>query len=158
MMIRIIIYSLVLFVVSCSTGEDDLNKWNKAQDLYNSNDFNSCLVELHSIVESSKSDEYITKSLFLISEIYLNEFKNYDITIEFLNEIIWNYPTSELAKRSLFTKAYINSNYIQSYTIAKELYNQFLEKYPNDDLIPSVKYELEELEKHSETIQKLLNK
>ena len=158
MMLRTIIYTLVLFVVSCNIGEDDLNKWNKAQDLYNNNDFNSCLVELHSIVESSKSDEYITKSLFLISEIYLNEFKNYDITIEFLNEIIWNYPTSELAKRSLFTKAYINSNYIQSYTIAKELYNQFLEKYPNDDLIPSVKYELEELEKHSETIQNLLNK
>ena len=157
-MLRTIIYTLVLFVVSCNIGEDDLNKWNKAQDLYNNNDFNSCLVELHSIVESSKSDEYITKSLFLISEIYLNEFKNYDITIEFLNEIIWNYPTSELAKRSLFTKAYINSNYIQSYTIAKELYNQFLEKYPNDDLIPSVKYELEELDKHSETIQKLLNK
>ena len=158
MMLRTIIYTLVLFVVSCNIGEDDLNKWNKAQDLYNNNDFNSCLVELHSIVESSKSDEYITKSLFLISEIYLNEFKNYDITIEFLNEIIWNYPNSELAKRSLFTKAYINSNYIQSYTIAKELYNQFLEKYPNDDLIPSVKYELEELEKHSETIQNLLNK
>jgi len=158
MMFRTIICSLVLFVFSCSTGKDDLNKWNKAQNLYNNNDFNSCLVELHSIVESSKSDEYITKSLFLISEIYLNEFKNYDITIEFLNEIIWNYPTSELAKRSLFTKAYINSNYIQSYTIAKELYNQFLEKYPNDDLIPSVKYELEELEKHSETIQNLLNK
>tara|TARA_B100000131_G_C17961739_1_gene550734 strand:+ start:293 stop:769 length:477 start_codon:yes stop_codon:yes gene_type:complete len=158
MMFRAIICSLVLFVVSCSNGKDDLTKWNKAQDLYNNNDFNSCLVELHSIVESSKSDEYITKSLFLISEIYLNEFKNYDITIEFLNEIIWNYPTSELAKRSLFTKAYINSNYIQSYTIAKELYNQFLEKYPNDDLIPSVKYELEELDKHSETIQKLLNK
>ena len=158
MIIRIVIYSLVLFVVSCSGGKDDLNKWNNAQNLYNNDDFNSCLVELHSIVESSNSDEYITKSLFLISEIYLNEFKNYDITIEFLNEIIWNYPNSELAKRSLFTKAYINSNYIQSYTIAKELYNQILEKYPNDDLVPSVKYELEELNKHSETIQKLLNK
>jgi len=69
-----------------------------------------------------------------------------------------DYPDSDLAKRSLFTKAYINSNYIQSYTVAKELYNQFLSKYPDDDLVPSVKYELDELNKHSDTIKNLLNK
>ena len=154
---KIFLILFFLFIFSCKDN-NDIESWDKAQEFYINNDFNSCLVELSNIVENSKNEIYITKSLFLISEIYLNEFKNYDITIEFLNEIIWNYPTSELAKRSLFTKAYINSNYIQSYTIAKELYNQFLEKYPNDDLIPSVKYELEELDKHSETIQKLLNK
>ena len=96
--------------------------------------------------------------MFLISEIYLNEYKNYDITVEFLNKILLDYPDSDLAKRSLFTKAYINSNYIQSFTDARELYNQFLEKYPNDDLVPSVEYELSELDKHNTTIQNLLNK
>ena len=157
MKFRFIIYLSSLLFFSCN-NDKDIDKWNKAQILYNSKDFNNCLVELNEIVKSSKNEEYLTKSLFLISEIYLNEFKNYDITIEFLNRILWNYPSSDLAKRSLFTKAYINSNYIQSYTVAKELYNQFLSKYPNDDLVPSVKYELEELEKHTSTIQKLLNK
>jgi len=157
MILRFIIYSLILLVFSCNNNED-LNNWNKAQDLYNNQEFNKCLVELHSIVNSSNNNSYITKSLFLISEIYLNEYKNYDITIEFLNKILLDYPDSDLAKRSLFTKAYINSNYIQSYTVAKELYNQFLSKYPDDDLVPSVKYELDELNKHSDTIKNLLNK
>jgi len=158
MMIYRFILPLFLFLfISCNNNED-LNNWENAQNLYNNQDFNNCLVALHQIVNSSDNEDYITKSLFLISEIYLNEFKNYDITIEFLNKILWDYPDSELAKRSLFTKAYINSNYIQSYTIAQELYNQFLSKYPEDDLVPSVKYELDELNKHSDTIQKLLNK
>ncbi|MAX29624.1 MAG: hypothetical protein CMG14_01620 [Candidatus Marinimicrobia bacterium] len=158
MMIYRFILTLFLFLfISCNNNED-LNNWENAQNLYNNQDFNNCLVALHHIVNSSDNEDYITKSLFLISEIYLNEFKNYDITIEFLNKILWDYPDSELAKRSLFTKAYINSNYIQSYTIAQELYNQFLSKYPEDDLVPSVKYELDELNKHSDTIQKLLNK
>lgn len=157
MIYRFILPLFLFLFISCNNNED-LNNWENAQNLYNNQDFNNCLVALHQIVNSSDNEDYITKSLFLISEIYLNEFKNYDITIEFLNKILWDYPDSELAKRSLFTKAYINSNYIQSYTIAQELYNQFLSKYPEDDLVPSVKYELDELNKHSDTIQKLLNK
>ena len=157
MVSRFILYLFFFLFISCNNNQD-LTNWENAQSLYNNQDFNNCLVVLHDIVNSSNNEDYITKSLFLISEIYLNEFKNYDITIEFLNKILWDYPNSDLAKRSLFTKAYINSNYIQSYTIAQELYNQFLSKYPEDDLVPSVKYELDELNKHSDTIQKLLNK
>ena len=157
MVSRFILYLFFFLFISCNNNQD-LTNWENAQSLYNNQDFNNCLVVLHDIVNSSNNEDYITKSLFLISEIYLNEFKNYDITIEFLNKILWDYPDSDLAKRSLFTKAYINSNYIQSYTVAQLLYNQFLSKYPEDDLVPSVKYELDELSKHSDTIQKLLNK
>ena len=154
---KILIYLILTISLSCNSS-DDSDNWEKAQQLYNDKEFNNCLVLLNNIVNTSSSSDYITKSLFLISEIYLNEFKNYDITIEFLNKIIWDYPSSDLAKRSLFTKAYINSNYIQSYTESRELYNQFLLKYPSDDLVPSVEYELKELEKHNSTIQSLLNK
>ena len=154
---KILIYLILTISLSCNSS-DDSDNWEKAQQLYNDKEFNNCLVLLNNIVNTSSSSDYITKSLFLISEIYLNEFKNYDITIEFLNKIIWDYPSSDLAKRSLFTKAYINSNYIQSYTESRELYNQFLLKYPSDDLVPSVEYELKELEKHNSTIQNLLNK
>lgn len=154
---KILIYIILTVSLSCNSS-DDSDNWEKAQQLYNDKEFNNCLVILNNIANTSSSSDYVTKSLFLISEIYLNEFKNYDITIEFLNKIIWDYPSSDLAKRSLFTKAYINSNYIQSYTESRELYNQFLLKYPSDDLVPSVEYELKELDKHNSTIQNLLNK
>ena len=146
-----------MIILSCNNNKD-LESWQTAQKLYNNKDFDNCLVQLDLIITTSNNAEYITKSLFLISEIYLNEYKEYDLAINFLDKILWDYPKSTLSNRALFTKAYINSNYIQSYTVAKELYNQFLDKYPNDDLAPSVKYELEELDKHTNTINRLLNK
>lgn len=154
---KFIFYLLFLIILSCNNNKD-LKNWETAQKLYNNKDLDNCLIHLDSIISISTNAEYITKSLFLISEIYLNEYKEYDIAINFLDRILWDYPKSTLSNRALFTKAYINSNYIQSYTVAKELYNQFLDKYPNDDLAPSVKYELEELDKKNNTINRLLNK
>ena len=152
---------LTLFFISCSN--DDIKPvnevWSKAQEYYENKDYNNSLVLLHQIVENqSYDDNFKAKSLFLISEIYLNEYKEYNISISFLNKILDNYPTHELAKRSLFTIAYINANYIEAFTEAVNLYNQFIEKYPSDELVSSVKYELDELDKYNETINNLINR
>ena len=152
---------LTLFFISCSN--DDIKPvnevWSKAQEYYENKDYNNSLVLLHQIVENqSYDDNFKAKSLFLISEIYLNEYKEYNISISFLNKILDNYPNHELAKRSLFTIAYINANYIEAFTEAVNLYNQFIEKYPSDELVSSVKYELDELDKYNETINSLINR
>ena len=152
---------LTLFFISCSN--DDIKPvnevWSKAQEYYENKDYNNSLVLLHQIVENqSYDDNFKAKSLFLISEIYLNEYKEYNISISFLNKILDNYPNHELAKRSLFTIAYINANYIEAFTEAVNLYNQFIEKYPSDELVSSVKYELDELDKYNETINNLINR
>ena len=147
-----------IFLLSCnSTNQQDI-LWSNAQESYSSKDFNNCLVNLNLIIiDDNYNGELKAKALFLASEIYLNEFKENDIAISFLDRIIDNYPKHPMAKRSLFTKAYINANYIESYTVAVSLYNKFLNMYPNDDLISSVKYELAELEKHESTISNLIN-
>ena len=92
----------------------------------------------------------------MLSEIYLNEFKEYYIAINYLDEILLNHSSDPLAKRALFTKAYVLSNYLELYSDAIFYYNDFLSKYPNDDLASSVKYELGELSNYADKIQNMI--
>ena len=149
--------SLIFF--SCNNDNISIsNKWNNAQEYYANKEYDKCLVSLNEILNSSDHiNDFKAKSLFLISEIYLNEYKEYDLSISFLDKILIDFPVHKLAKRSLFTKAYINANYIESFSEAIILYNLFIDKYPNDELVSSVKYELNELEKYNETINSLMN-
>tara|TARA_Y100001970_G_C13952188_1_gene708812 strand:- start:71 stop:556 length:486 start_codon:yes stop_codon:yes gene_type:complete len=151
----LLIIVFVLIQLGCNNSSYD-RKWNEASSLYELEDYDNCVVLLSSIIDDSKSDKYIVKSLFLLSEIYLNEFKEYYIAINYLDEILLNHNNSPLAKRALFTKAYVLSNYLELYSDAIFYYNDFLSKYPNDALASSVKYELEELSNYAEKIQDII--
>ena len=150
--------SIVIVLLSCSNTSDSDELWNKAIHYYDTKDYDNCIVFLNKIIETYPADSKKPESYYLISEIYLNEYKNYDISIEYLKRIISLYPNNEVSKKSLFTLAYIHGNYIDSFTESTNYYNQFIEKYPNDDLIPSVHYELENLESINLKIDSLLNK
>ena len=152
-----ILFTFIIFIVSCNKETVDDNLWSESQNLYTQKDYNNCVVKLTKIINNNNS-AYAPKALFLISEIYLNEYEEYDISISYLDRIINQYPDIELAKRSLFTKAYIKANYIESYTEAIDLYNDFINKYPQDDLISSIKYELNELKKYETKINQMINR
>ena len=142
--------------VGCNNVNDN-SSWIKAKDYYNNKQYNECAVELTSIINNNKLEDIAPDALFLLSEIYLNEYQEYHITIDYLDQIINRFPNNELAKRSLFTKAYIYANYLDQFTDATILYNDFLIKYPKDELVGSVKYELEELYKYSDTIKSIID-
>ena len=152
-----LVFILIVVIFSACKSSDNSKLWSNANKFYNEKDFNSCTFELTKIVDSNKSETYKTDALFLLSEIYLNEFQEYMISIEYLDILINDFPENELSKRALFTKAYIYANYLDMYTDATILYNHFIDKYPNDDLISSVEYELNELDKHKDVIERLMN-
>ena len=137
----------LLFILSCSNISDDktVDYWGEALIEYENNNYDACVIKLTNIIEKYPNSDYAPKSYYLISEIYLNEYKEYNISIDFLNKIIDNYPSSIEAKKSLFTIGYIYANYIDQYTDAFYFYNMFMENHPTDALIPSVEYELENL-------------
>jgi len=145
MKLRLIILFVSLFAFSCKVTDNTHKYYDEALNLHSNGEYDQCLVKLHLLVNTYPNSYYIPNAYYLISEIYLNEFKEYDISILYLNKVLNLFPEHELSKKCLFTLAYINANYIDSFTDAINLYNQFLLKYPNDDLIPSVKYELENL-------------
>ena len=134
------------------------NIWNEVERLYSIKDYNNCMVLLTDILDNKNNENLKPKALFLISEIYLNEYEEYDISISYLDLIIKEYKDHDVAKRSLFTKAYIKANYIESYTEAIDLYNDFIKKYPQDDLISSIKYELNELKEYETKINQMINR
>jgi len=151
------IFILLILLISCENSNSLSANWNKCMELYGQNDYDNCIVCLNDIVENKSDPEYSAKAIYMISEIYLNEYKEYNISKSFLNQIIIDYSDTETAKKALFTIAYINANYLELFTESIRYYSEFLEKYPNDDLIPSVKYELENLNVIQNTIDSLIN-
>ena len=142
---------------SCEKNNNLNEMWDKAEVYYQNKNFDDSVIILNKIINMENTSEDLkVKSLFLISEIYLNEYKEYDISLSFLDQILNFYQGHNLHKRALFTKAYINANYLDAYTDAIVLYNLFLESYPNDELVSSVNYELEELNKFQEQIDELI--
>ena len=144
---------------SCEKNNNLNEMWDKAEVYYQNKNFDDSVIILNKIINMENAAEDLkVKSLFLISEIYLNEYKEYDISLSFLDRILNFHQGHTLHKRALFTKAYINANYLDAYTDAIILYNLFLESYPNDELVSSVNYELEELNKFQEQINELIKK
>ncbi len=154
-LIYIYCYLIALFI-ACNNDSAE-SSWIKAKNYYNNKQYNESAAELSSIINSDKHIDIIPDALFLLSEIYLNEYQEYYIAINYLDQIIDRFPEDELAKRSLFTKAYIYANYLDQFTDASILYESFLSKYPEDELVGSVKYELEELYKYSDIVKSIID-
>ena len=155
MKVRLLIIVLILFSCKKNPNKDEV-LWKEAINLHENHLFDDALVLLDNLITNHSNSNYIPNAYYLISEIYINEFKEYNISIDYLSKLLDYYPDHILAKKSLFTLGYINGNYIDSYTDAIFYYNQFLLKYPDDDLIPSVKYELEDLAEINNKIKLLL--
>ena len=146
---------LSILFVGCNQSANE-RSWSNANNYYLNKDYNKCVVELTSILNNNNSNILVPESLFLLSEIYMNEFEEYYIGIDYLDEIINDYPDNKLSKRALFTKAYVFANYLDMYTDAINLYEKFLNLYRHDELVSSVEYELKELYKYSQKIDELL--
>ena len=104
--------------------------------------YESALLILDNIIKTSNSNDLVAECIYIISEIYLNEFNEYELTSFYLSEIIQNFPETDVSKKAMFTLAYLYANHLHFYTDAINLYERFINTYPYDDLIPSIQYEL----------------
>ena len=148
---------LFLFILIGCNNYNIEKKWNSANNFLEKKNLREAITIYKEIISKHPSSNYAVKSQFQIAEIYLNDKKEYDIAIEEFKQILQNYPTSNEAKNALFMISYIYNNYLNSYSHAIHNYNLFLKNYPEDDLAPSVKYELQGLEKYVNQIDSLNN-
>ena len=146
---------ILLLFYACNNNDSEL--WNNAKKDYSNKDYENCVIKLQQIIDSESDLETIIQSKYLLSEIYLNEYDQYFIALDYLNMIIDEHTQHELAKKSLFTAAYIYGNYLDAYTDSYNYYNKFLSLYPQDDLIESVKYELNNLTPYLNKTKSLIN-
>lgn len=141
--LKFILLFAFLFFYSCNDNENIL--WSEAKLDYSNKDYTNCVIKLNKIINDEEDVELIVQSKYLLSEIYLNEYEQYFLALEYLNMIIDKHNNHALAKKSLFTAAYIYGNYLDAYSDSFNYYSKFLNLYPNDDLVESVKYEMNNL-------------
>ena len=100
---------------------------------------------LHEIIESKElSDDLKVETLFAIAQLYYDA-KSYSTSIDYFKKLLSEEKEDQRRKKSLFMIAYIYNNHLDMYTNAINYYKQFLKEYSNDELVPSVKYELEQI-------------
>ena len=105
--------------------------------------YSSAMLNIEDILTSSSNIELKAECLYLKSEIFLNDFNDYENASIHLEDIVDNYSKTQVSKKALFSLAYLYANYLGYYTDAILLYDKFMNLYPTDDLIPSINYELE---------------
>jgi len=122
--------------------------------------YSKAILKLNNIIDSNENDDLISsKSYYIIAEIYLNDFNDYNMASNYYKYIINHYkPSLNIYKKSLFTLGYIYTNYLHMYTEALDVYNKFKLLYPDDDLIMSIDYEIENvLTEQEKIINSLIN-
>ncbi len=147
-MYKILFTMIALFVFeSCSNSEDYNKMYENALLHMEKKEFRECNSLLNDIIASSDANQELKhESIFKLGEIY-NFLKNYNESISYFTKLLNLEIDNPLRKNSLFMIAYIQNNKLDMYSESVSTYNKFKIDYPDDDLIPSVDYELEQINK-----------
>lgn len=87
-----------------------------------------------------------------MGKIYADQFHEYPQAIEMFNRVIKLYPDSAATAQAYFMLGFIHSNYVQNLDEARRFYQAFLERYPDHELVPSVRFEMENLGRNADEI------
>ena len=145
---------MILIVINCNNQSPE-GLWDQAKIMRSDNNMKECIYNLEVIINKYPDHDLAPRAQFQKAEIYLNDIKDFEFAIQEFEKVIVQFPKHDTAKNSLFMIAYIYNNYLNSYTDAINNYNRFMDMYPEDELIPSVEYELEGLNKMDAIIDSL---
>ena len=100
---------------------------------------------LHYLIDAPNcSNALKLKAKFMRSQLFY-DLSLYAESVDYFKLLLSEDKSNELRKKSLFMIAYIYNNNLDMYTDALNYYNQFLLEYKNDELIPSVKFEVDQI-------------
>ncbi|MFQ6610003.1 MAG: outer membrane protein assembly factor BamD [Fidelibacterota bacterium] len=154
----IIVLTTMLIVIGCSKNNEIIDQlWGEAEALRQQENLGAAISKLIEIKENYPKSSKAAEAQFMIGEIYLNDVKNYEISIEEFQTVIRDYPKSEMAEKAMFMVGYIYTNYLQAFSDGIEYYQKFLEEYPESELVDAVNYELNTLEDVKSQINDLAN-
>ena len=138
-----LLLSLLFLFNSC---QDKLElKYEEAVKHREKKEYRESNILLHDIINSEDSPESLKiQAHFLLAQTFL-DLEYYEEAIESYKNILDIPLDNSIRKKSLFMIAYIYNNNLDMYTYSIEYYNLFKIEYPDDELIPSVDYELEQI-------------
>lgn len=140
------IYYLLLLMLLFNSCQDSLKlKYEKAIEHRENKEYRESNILIDEIIKSEDAPLNLKiDAHFLLAQTYLD--------LEYFEESIASYKNilnapidNPIRKKSLFMIGYIYNNNLDMYTDSKKYYNLFKDEYPKDDLIPSVDYELDQI-------------
>ena len=153
-----IVLAAMLFVIGCSKNNEIVDQlWEDAEAFRQQEDLGAAISKLMEIKEKYPKSKKAAEAQFMVGEIYLNDVKNYEISLEEFQTVIHDYPKSEMAEKATFMVGYIYTNYLQAFSDGIEYYQKFLKDYPKSELVDAVNYELNSLEVVTNQISDLVN-
>ena len=139
---------LIIFLISCSNNNHNPeNIMNIANDLRLNNKIDEAILQYKLLIDKCPNSDLLPIAQYQIADIYKNDKKEYEYAISQYQIILDKFNNHDIARKSLFMMAYIYHNDIGLYTQSLNYYKQFEKKYPDDELITSVQFEIEELNK-----------
>ena len=121
--------------------------YEEAVILKENKNFKDANILLHNIIDTHRTPENIKiKAKFMRSQLFY-DLSFYEESIKYFKLLLDEDRGNEFRKKSLFMMAYIYNNNLDMYTDALNHYKQFLSEYEGDDLVPSVEFEIEQINK-----------
>ena len=148
------IFYIIFILLFITCNENYNNTYEKIKILRINKDHSNAIIELKKLLDTNLNDSQKNETYFTIAEIYLNDIKSYNKSIDYFSMIS---EKSDFYPKSIFMIGYIYSNNLNEYTKAVKYYNIFKYQFNKHELYTSVLYELELLDKNKSIIDSLNN-
>ena len=160
---RYLLFSIVVFLVSCSgqTEAERLpNEIKTAETQIGANpdataeEVKGLLASYEKYTSLADADEDLSVDYLLRAGDMAARLKDYERGLKYYDEVLSKYPAHPKAAKALFMKGFTLDNKLGRLEEAKAVYEQFLEKYPEDDFANDAEFSLKNLGKSAEEIIK----
>ena len=149
---RTITACLALVLISCGGSQSAEELWSRAENDIAARRHEGAVKALNTLVRRYPDHSLASRAQFRIGDLYLNNTNDIPSALAALRSTIDNYPETDDGVKALFMMGFVYANHLGEFDAAQQAYQEFLDSYPNHELIPSVKFELENMGKKVEDI------
>ena len=120
---------------------------DKAESLRKKEKLKESVNHLMYLIDNYKEDMLASKGQYMLGDLYMNDFRDFETAIQEYRKVIDNYKGSVQEPHAQFMIGYIYANVLNDIEKAKVEYEKFVMDFKDHELAPSVKFELEYLGK-----------
>ncbi|MFC1618681.1 tol-pal system YbgF family protein [Candidatus Neomarinimicrobiota bacterium] len=147
--------SLLLLIAACGVKQTAEQLWDSSEQALKARKYSRAIKSLETLISAYPDHAITPRAKLQIGDIYMNNMNKIDNSLEAYGEAAENYPNTEEGAKALFMVGFVNANHLQDLGAAEDAYLDFLHRYPNHELIPSVRFELENLGRSIDEIEAL---
>lgn len=152
---RNICLSLLLLFMACGVRQTAEELWSSSKREVQSRRYRKAIQALEKLVAAYPEHTLAPRAQFQIGDIYMNNMDDLHSSVTAFQETTARYPDTDEGVKALFMVGFVYANHLKDYEAARQAYMGFMDQYPNHELIPSVKFELENLGKSADEIDAL---